>query len=997
MTWFGRQGAEVAPNDPLVGGLPSWTERVELQYRIDRRTTDSFGKQKAEFEHDLLTEMQEAIGPDTPIRTRTRSSDKRFRLERDQAAARVAELRGFEPATFDRLPASAEEFDAEVERRRRAEFEEFMELQGNAPEGAWFPELVGSLGAGARDEYTLLTLPLGGFSGAGAKLGFGALAARTALSEGAAGALGEYVSLPDQREAALDLGLPAPEAAKQVATAAALSAGLGVAGAGIAHGLTRGADYLRTRGEARAEQLRQDDRALDHMVGVEQAAAELADRRMAAEAARQEGQGVANPGQPLAMSDFDFSPAGNASPRDNRIGYVFGRLLERGMQPHIAAGWIGNFMAESGPGLDPFALGDNGNAFGIAQWNGPRKRALEAFAQARGKPASDLDTQIDFLFHELETSEAGAWAQIQGARTAAEAAELVSTKFERPGIPALPRRRGHAVEVMNQYQGGEVPRWRGASTPVGGQGAAAGSAPTTYQTSRPYTRSGEVSVGDGMRVEVEYQVVDLSTLRQASGDLQPRDRSRATSDAWVAETAANLDPARLMDGPEADRGAPLVGPDNVIESGNGRARAIERAYELGYDRAQAYRRQIEARTGQPIPEGIERPVLIARRTSELDPDARRRLVVEAQDSGVARMNATERAGIGQRALTHDALEAYDPKAELGSARNRDFARAFIGNFPRSERNAFLSAEGRISSDGIRQLRDALFARAFPDPDILARYVEAERGELRSLMDAMAEAAPDLARLRAAIDADVVAAEFDITPFVIDAARLIMLARETAAETGAGVAGVLEDLLADVDLFLGDRVAPLTRALVRKFMPGGRQASKGAIADFLTRYAREAMVIGRTGGDLVDRATPADALRRIDPDTFGDLDELGEPAPRAAPVGDAPDLRTMPDGAYDQGAASREAAASDLQAERDLRDVVAAAARDDATGGAALSEQDVADADLRAEIESFRQSGLDLSYEDANGTRISLQQVLDDLDADEALELTLDACPTGRGL
>ena len=156
-------------------------------------------------------------------------------------------------------------------------------------------------------------------------------------------------------------------------------------------------------------------------------------------------------------------------------------------------------------------------------------------------------------------------------------------------------------------------------------------------------------------------------------------------------------------------------------------------------------------------------MLIARRTSELDAEARRRLVVDAQDSGVARMNATERAEIGQRALSHDALQSYDPKADLGSARNRDFARAFIGNFPRSERNAFLSAEGRISSDGIRQLRDALFARAYPDPHVLARYVEAERGELRSLMDALADAAPEIARLRAAIDDGVVAPEFDITP------------------------------------------------------------------------------------------------------------------------------------------------------------------------------------------------------------------------------------------
>ena len=572
MTWFGRTGAEAAPNEPLVGGLPSWTEHVQLQYRLDRVSTDNFGKQKQAFERDLLDEMQAAIGPDTPPQSRTRSSQKRFSLELSQAAERVADLRAFDPDTFSQLPASREEFDAEVERRRRAEVQEILEDKDNVASGVegWSASLAGSLGAGIRDEYTLLSLPIGGVPSAGAKLGFGALVARTALTEGAVGGLTEYMSLPDQQQAALDLGLPEPEAGKQIAGAALLSAGLGGAGAGIAHGLSRGADYLRVRREAEAEQLRQSDRALDHMTEVERGTAELADRRLAARSQAEQrgetqqgagaGQGETAPaGIALQMSDFDFSPAGNASPRNNRIGYVFGRLLERGMEPHVAAGMVGNFMAESGVSLNTSALGDGGNAFGIAQWNGPRKRALEAFARARGKPASDIDTQIDFLFHELETSEAAAWAQIQRAGTAAEAAELVSETFERPGIKALPTRRGYAVEVMNQYQGGSVPRWRGASARVGGEGTSTSSpGDGSYQTSRPYTRTGQVSVGDDTRVDVEYQVVDLSTLRQASGDLQPRDRSRATSDAWVAETASRLDPARLMDGPEADRGRPWL-------------------------------------------------------------------------------------------------------------------------------------------------------------------------------------------------------------------------------------------------------------------------------------------------------------------------------------------------------------------------------------------------------------------------------------------------------
>ncbi len=104
-----------------------------------------------------------------------------------------------------------------------------------------------------------------------------------------------------------------------------------------------------------------------------------------------------------------------------------------------------------------------------------------------------------------------------------------------------------------------------------------------------------------------------------------------------------------MPSPTADRGAPIVGPDNTIESGNGRARAIGRAYAENPDRAAAYRQQIELTTGQPIPEGITEPVLIARRQTALSSANRRQMVVEAQDCVVSHLSAPARAPGGLRA------------------------------------------------------------------------------------------------------------------------------------------------------------------------------------------------------------------------------------------------------------------------------------------------------------------------------------------------------------
>ncbi|MGR3456084.1 phage tail tip lysozyme [Pseudooceanicola sp.] len=878
---------------PPAREIPSAGERVAAQFRLDRVTGDSLKMQSRAAETDLLREMRETLGDDVEL---PRSSAPRWR-DIGRAVDQVKELRQFDPDRFGHLPASREEFDAEVLRRRREEVAELQDLLGAAPEGSWGPELIGSLGAGLRDEWTLITLPFGAAGG----LSVGRVAAIEALAGGA----GEALSLPDQYRASEELGTPPPNPAFQIGVAGALSGALG----GAVAGGVRYISYRRARSAASELQRLRGEGPLEFGDELERSAREL-NRERGYDLGREEPAEAAS--GPLTISDFDFTPAGNASPSSNRIGYVFGRLLERGMPPHIAAGFVGNFMVEAGVMMNPSIRGDGGAAHGIAQWN-DRAPALKAFARKRGTDWTDLDTQIDFLWHELETSEAGAWARIQGATTAAEAARLVSQYYERPGVPHLGRRTGHANAVMRQYEGGAVPRWTGEAPADGGGGGG------SYTSSRPYTATGEVTVGDDMRVRVDYQVVDLSDLRQAQGELQPRDRGRVASDAWVTDTAARLDPAQLMDSPWADRGAPLVGPDNVIESGNGRVRAIERAYAQVPDRAEAYRRQIEERTGKAIPEGMERPVLIARRTSELSDANRQRLVVDAQDSGVARMNATERAQIGRRALDADLLARYDPSSELTSAANRDFARAFAGAFPRSERNAFIDQAGGLSIDGVRQVQDSLFARAYEAPDILARYAESAPGELRSLMDALAQAAPAFARLRAAIDAGDVRPEMDITPFVLDAARLIMSARELAQAEGGKLAAIVDELLDAVDLLDGAAVAPLTAALVRKMMPGGRQASAKQIADFLDRYAGEAMKAGRTGDALLEQPGPLDVLKAIDRNTFGALTETGraghvDPQPE---VGDAEMLA----GSFDQGAASPGAEMGDAQAEANLREAV----------------------------------------------------------------------------
>lgn len=99
-----------------------------------------------------------------------------------------------------------------------------------------------------------------------------------------------------------------------------------------------------------------------------------------------------------------------------------------------AAGIVGNLIGESRLKPDARNPGDGrdgSDSIGIGQWNGDRARALRAFASARGRDWKDLDTQIAFVIHELETTEAAAGRALKSATTV-DAATAAFVGFERP-------------------------------------------------------------------------------------------------------------------------------------------------------------------------------------------------------------------------------------------------------------------------------------------------------------------------------------------------------------------------------------------------------------------------------------------------------------------------------------------------------------------------------------------------------------------------------------
>jgi hypothetical protein len=124
--------------------------------------------------------------------------------------------------------------------------------------------------------------------------------------------------------------------------------------------------------------------------------------------------------------------------------YLRKLMLDRGMPPHVAEGFLMNFRDESGfnPGINeisPMVPGSRGG-FGLYQVTGPRRRAYESFASERGLPLDSPEAQIDFMMTELQGPESGAARSIFAAQDPNQAAVAIARDFLRPAPENLQRR-----------------------------------------------------------------------------------------------------------------------------------------------------------------------------------------------------------------------------------------------------------------------------------------------------------------------------------------------------------------------------------------------------------------------------------------------------------------------------------------------------------------------------------------------------------------------------
>ena len=346
----------------------------------------------------------------------------------------------------------------------------------------------------------------------------------------------------------------------------------------------------------------------------------------------------------------------------------------------------------------------------------------------------------------------------------------------------------------------------------------------------------------GRAVDTQFEVVeggqlttsntsDLAVNPSFPRELQPRDRSRPVSQDQIANIAANLQPELLGASPSTTDGAPIVGEDNVVESGNARVLAIRRAQDLGLPSAERYRAFLEEQGFDTS--GFRNPILVRRRTTPLSQDERIAFTTESNQRTTAGFSASEQADTDARGVPDETLNLFRG-GDLGSVANVGFVRAFVdATIPQADRPTVITADGQLSQDGRRRIENSLFARAYGDTELLAALREDPDTNFRAIGGAMVDVAPLFAQVRADVERGEIPRSLDLSPSIREAVAFIRRARRTR--------GALRDLVAQGDLISG-RVSPATQALLRIMFRDEAftlPASRKKVADALTFYATEA--------------------------------------------------------------------------------------------------------------------------------------------------------------
>lgn len=329
----------------------------------------------------------------------------------------------------------------------------------------------------------------------------------------------------------------------------------------------------------------------------------------------------------------------------------------------------------------------------------------------------------------------------------------------------------------------------------------------------------QVQTSSGETLDTRYTLVEADELVTSNDDagnvnkaypaeLQPRDRSRTASQAQVNKIARNINPELLGDSPKASDGAPIIGRDNIVESGNARTMALRKAYqENGAEGYRQYLRDNAAAFGltEADIDGMKSPVLVRERTDDADIATRAEFARQANQPDVAPLAPAEQAKSDAARISDADMALYEPSDDgnVLAASNDSFLQTFAKSLGDLAAGGMSTADGRWTKQMADRVQAAIFWKAYQDERLLTLLAEEADPDIKNIINALNKAAPAFARARAARN------EFGDLDVVADIVSAIDLLRQAKADgttieqlaSQMGFFGNVDPLIANLAGFL----------------------------------------------------------------------------------------------------------------------------------------------------------------------------------------------------
>ena len=129
---------------------------------------------------------------------------------------------------------------------------------------------------------------------------------------------------------------------------------------------------------------------------------------------------------------------------------IWNYFKKQGFSDAGTAGIMANLYHESGYKPEQKQLG-GGPGRGLAQWERDRFTALQNFARDRSKPWTDMQTQLDFIMHEMKTNHNASFIEhFKSSTSAYNSAAKFENEFERPAVNHNVERGSTANNIFSQ-------------------------------------------------------------------------------------------------------------------------------------------------------------------------------------------------------------------------------------------------------------------------------------------------------------------------------------------------------------------------------------------------------------------------------------------------------------------------------------------------------------------------------------------------------------------